>query len=209
MRHVSTVEDDAEPLSGRAYAHIVEMIVNGSLVPGEVANEVELARTLGMSRGPVREAMRRLEGRRLLVREPYQKARVISFGPKEVRELFEFREGMETVACRLATERMGTASVSALRDRLEKSRGTDDKVDIHFEIARNCGNERIREFLCGDIYDLLRIYRKWSGQAGRSPDAFDEHWQILKAMESSDATLAESLMRSHIRRATDHVVSLI
>jgi DNA-binding GntR family transcriptional regulator len=74
---------------------------------------------------------------------------------------------------------------------------------LHVRIAEGCGNDRIRRLLCDELYHLLRLYRARSGdQPGRREDAFSEHWQILRAMRARDADLAESLMRTHIGRAT-------
>ncbi len=76
-------------------------------------------------------------------------------------------------------------------------------LDLHVRIAEGCGNARIRRLLCDELYHLLRLYRARSGdQPGRREDAFSEHWQILRAMKARDADLAESLMRTHIGRAT-------
>jgi DNA-binding GntR family transcriptional regulator len=197
-------------LAEQAYAHIFEMILNGDLASGAVLNEVELARRLDVSRGPVREAVRRLEGRKLVTREPQQKARVMRLGPTEAKELFEFREGLECVACRLATGILGDAEYDEFEARLEAQRHGGAKFDLHRAIAERCGNSRIAEFLTGDLYDLLRIYRRWSGAVpGRGEDAFTEHWQIVRAMRSRDAVLAESLMRSHVQRATKQIADLL
>ncbi len=73
---------------------------------------------------------------------------------------------------------------------------------------RASGNKRIITALCDDLYHLLRIYRRHSGSVlERKDDAFEEHWQIVRAISRRDARLAESLMRSHIERAADHVAA--
>ncbi len=103
-----------------------------------------------------------------------------------------------------------THSLDALIAELERSRHTYSAsaprekgvFDFHECIVRACGNARIINLLCGDLYHLLRIYRRHSGAIiERKEEAFDEHWQILRAMKARDPHLAESLMRSHIRRA--------
>lgn len=197
-------------LSTQAYNYVFDLIMSGELEPGATLNEVELARRLDMSRGPVREAIQRLEGRKLVVREPQQKARVIQLGPAQAIELFEFREGLECVACRLATRLLTDEQLDAFESRLEAARVNGPRFDFHVVIAEHCGNSRIREFLTGDLYDLMRIYRRWSGASeGRGEEAFTEHWQILRAMRSRDANLAESLMRSHVQRATMRIAGLL
>lgn len=197
-------------LSEQAYNAIIDFILDGTLAPGAIANEMELAKKLSMSRGPVREALRRLEGRKLVTREAFQRARIVTLGPAQAREIFEFREGLEVVACRLATATVSDDEIDSFTQRLATMQQGGARFDLHLEIARCCGNKMIEEFLTGDVYDLLRIFRKWSGTSeGRGTLAYEEHWQILRAMKARDADLAESLMRSHIRRATEHVTRVL
>lgn len=208
---MNDIPEAKSTLAEQAYSAIIDFILDGTLAPGAIANEVELARRLSMSRGPVREALRRLEGRKLVTREAFQRARIVTLGPSEAREIFEFREGLETVACRLATGLISPEALDDFANRLEKAaQGEGTAFDLHLEIARHCGNTRIMEFLTHDLYDLLRIFRKRSGTSdGRGRRAFEEHWQIVRAMKARDAELAESLMRSHIRRATEHLVRVL
>ncbi|MBL8589157.1 MAG: GntR family transcriptional regulator, partial [Methylobacteriaceae bacterium] len=80
--------------------------------------------------------------------------------------------------------------------------------DFHERIVAACGNRRIVDGLCGDVYHLLRMYRRMSGAAPERKElAFTEHWQILRAIRARDADLAESLMRAHVARAGQHVLA--
>ncbi len=194
-----------------AFSMLAELIIEGTLAPGAIVNEAELAEQFGMSRGPVREAVRRLQGRRLITREPYMKARVISLSSASLLEIFEIREALEGMACKLATKRMSDEDVSNLILRLEASRAMQTKdLDFHTEIAKASGNTRIVAALCDELYYLLRLYRRKSGQMpGRGENAYREHWQIARAIQSRDADLAESLMRSHINSATERVTQQV
>ncbi|WP_425570350.1 GntR family transcriptional regulator [Pigmentiphaga soli] len=198
---------------------MLEAIYQGRLAPGGVINEVSLAQEFGVSRGPVREAIRRLQGIQLVTREPYQKARVVSLSAESALELFQMRMALEGVACNLATHRMSDEEISQVLSELEQDRrnrligggngqgrSAPRAFDFHERIVRACGNQRIIHALCGDLYHLLRIYRRHSGTVlERKHDAYDEHWQILRAIKARDAGLAESLMRSHIERAARHL----
>lgn len=191
---------------------VLNLILNCDLPPGAIVNESALAADFGVSRGPVREAIRRLQGIQLVTREPYFRARVVTLSQEAVIELFQTREALEGFACRLATERMTPERIGNLEQDLERARysnePTADRFDFHERIVREAGNQRIINILCGDLYHLLRIYRRISGAVPeRKQVAFQEHWQIVRCMKSKDADLAESLMRSHIRRASEHVVS--
>jgi len=208
---MQTVAPEAgTPRADTIYHAILDSIYQGRLAPGSVVNEAALAQEFGVSRGPVREAVRRLQGIQLVTREPYLKARVVTLDPSTARELFELRMALEGMACNLDARRMSETEIDALIAELERSRHTysngahEEKsvFDFHERIVRACGNARIINLLCGDLYHLLRIYRRHSGAIiERKEEAFDEHWQILRAMKARDPHLAESLMRSHIRRA--------
>lgn len=194
-------------LAEQALARITSFITEGELPLGSVINEVELAKRLSMSRGPVREAIRRLQGRNLVTRNQHQRARVLDLGPKEIREIFEFREALEGMACRLASQNMSDADLARLVHAVEGGHRADQEdFDLHVEIAVKCGNARIANYLCNDLYYLLRVYRRRSAElTGRHERTHEEHWQIVRAMNARDANLAESLMRTHIRRAIEHL----
>lgn len=212
-------EDTSGPLAERVFDQVLDAIYQGRLPPGSVINEVALAQEFGVSRGPVREAVRRLQGIQLVTREPYMKARVVTLSAETAMELFQMRMALEGVACSLATRRMSDADIEALfaeltLDRQQRAETTEQRekppgaFDFHERIVRASGNNRIINALCGDLYHLLRVYRRHSGTVlERTHDAYGEHWQILRAMRSRDAELAESLMRSHIERATHHLFS--
>jgi DNA-binding GntR family transcriptional regulator len=209
-------------LADSVFDKVLAAIYDGLLLPGSVVNEVELAQAFGVSRGPVREAVRRLQGVQLITREPYVKARVMSLSAESALELFQMRMALEGMACKLATQRMAPREVAELLVEFEQDRqryldaetdapdatdtATPRRFDFHERIVRASGNQRIVNALCGDLYHLLRFYRRHSGTVlERKEDAYAEHWQILRAIKTRDGDLAESLMRSHIERAANHL----
>jgi DNA-binding GntR family transcriptional regulator len=195
----------------QAFSAISAMILSGELEPGAVVNEVDLSRRLAMTRGPIREAMMRLEGRKLIVREAYQRSRVIEIGSKEMREIFEFREGVEGVATRLAAQRMSDEKLASLAVGLEdRKAGRNPGFDLHWEIANGCGNARVTQTLCDEIYYVLRMCRNRSSINPKRPvDAYEEHKGIVRAMQARDGELAESRMRKHIREAELNLATLL
>ena len=199
----------AIPLGEDVFQRMLAKIYACELAPGEIINESSLANEFGVSRGPVREAVRRLQGIQLVTREPYQRARVVALAPHEMFELFQMREAIEGYAARLAARNISDSDVTALFKDLERARngpGSGSDFDLHVRIAHASANSRIIDTLCGDLYHLFRMYRRRSGDAGgRRTEAFTEHWQILRAIQARDEDLAESLMRSHIRRAAAHL----
>ena len=113
------ISGDSATLSEQVFRSIQAAIVCGDIAPGSKISEPELARSYGISRGPLREAIHRLEGQRLLVRVPHVGARVVALSPTELIELYEIRESLESMACRLAAERMTPAEIDELRAVLE------------------------------------------------------------------------------------------
>lgn len=205
-------------VSDQAFERLVDAITRGELQPGDAVNEVELSSRLGISRGSLREAMRRLEERGLMVRTPRRGVRVASVSNSDLLEILDMREVLEGMACRLATERMSDAELGRLEAKLREHAETPELAtgqayfqsagdqDIHFLIAKGSGNERLARLLCDELYFLMRIYRfRSSERPGRAHLALDEHRAILEAMQSRDPDRAEQAMRRHIRRSRQNI----
>jgi len=210
VRPQSLVDVVAERIEGA--------IISGDLQPGSKLSEQGLAASLGVSRGPLREAIRRLEGRKLLERTPNIGVRVAELSMKDLHEVLQVREALEGMACALAATRMTDAEIKALADLLEQheqqrsvQEGTGyyqeaKDFDFHFRIVGGSRNERLVQMLCGDLYYLLRIYRyKSSTKPGRATKALQEHKEIVAALARRDPAAAEQRMRQHIRNARAYV----
>jgi DNA-binding GntR family transcriptional regulator len=186
---------ESETLSENVFRRIQAAIVNGEIAPGSKISEPELARTYGISRGPLREAIHRLEGQRLLVRIPHVGARVVSLNHAELIELYEIRESLEGMACRLAATRMSDAAFQAGVGYYQQ----EGDFDFHYRIIQGSGNSTLVQMLCDDLYQLVRMYRiQFSATPNRPHQAFAEHHRILDAIAERDGELAELLMRRHI-----------
>ncbi len=201
-------------LVGTIVQKLETAIFEGELTPGTKLSEQGLARLLGVSRGPLREAISQLEGRRLVERTPNIGPRVAKLSDTDLIDLLVVREALEGIATRFAAERMTDAEINALEKLLDKHgnqkavrEGTgyyqeSKDFDFHFIIIKASRNKRIIDMLCGDLYDLLRVYRyKSSTLNGRAERAFQEHQQIIAALASRDPDKAEAAMRQHIRNA--------
>ncbi|MBX8513069.1 GntR family transcriptional regulator [Pseudomonas cichorii] len=207
----SAAIEDSETLSENVFRRIQAAIVKGEIAPGSKISEPELARTYGISRGPLREAIHRLEGQRLLVRVPHVGARVVSLNHAELIELYEIRESLEGMACRLAAERMTAEQIDELRKVLDTHERDaafqagvgyyqqEGDFDFHYRIIQGSGNKTLSQMLCGELYQLVRMYRiQFSTTPNRPRQAFAEHHRILDAIAERDGELAELLMRRHI-----------
>ncbi|MNZ90510.1 HTH-type transcriptional repressor CsiR [compost metagenome] len=212
------LDEESGTLSDHVFRRIQSAIVRGDIAPGSKISEPELARAYGISRGPLREAIRRLEGQRLLVRVPHAGARVVSLTQAELIELYEIRESLEGMACRLAAERMSEAEIEELRRVLETHQSDEafqagrgyyqqeGDFDFHYRIIQGSGNRTLSNLLCNELYQLVRMYRiQFSATPNRPRQAFAEHHRILDAIADRDGELAELLMRRHIAASKRNV----
>lgn len=193
---------------------LVTAIVKGELAPGTKISEPELARQYGISRGPLREAIRRLEGLRLVELKPHVGARVVQLSAKELIEIYRVREALEGMAARLAALHMSQEEIDDLRSLLDRHEESiveldglayfqkEGDLDFHYRIVKGSQNEKMLELLGSDLYHLVRMYRyQFSVASSRPVRALKEHRQIVDAIEARDPELAEILMRRHISAA--------
>ncbi len=214
MKQIRPPSFTTETFADRAFEWLEEAIIKGELAPETKLDEASLAKAFGISRGPVREAIRRLEGKKLVERVPHVGARVVAFSKHNLEEILYVREALEGMACRLATERMSETELAALEDLLaghakqgplkagEYYFQRPGDYDFHYRIIKGSGSEKLKQMLIDDLYHLLRIFRyQSSSRKGRAQEALKEHRGIVAAMRGRDADTAEKLMRKHLARA--------
>lgn len=190
---------------------LCEEIIDGAYSPGDKLNEKELATRFDVSRGPIREALKRLAERNLVVLAPNAGAKVADHTTDDILHLIDVREHLEGAAARLAAVRMTQEEKAKLRLLFEAHvkavhEAEDgsyvqppEDLDFHYVIIKASGNPILFNILCGDFYPLLRMYRhQHKNVRGRGKRALEEHSRILSAIEDGDAELAEILMRRHI-----------
>ena len=182
-----TIDNATLTLADRVFSQIQDAIVKGELLAGAKISEAELTTRYGVSRGPLREALRRLEARKLLTRIPHVGVRVVELSIAELLEMYQVREVLEGMAARLAAIHATDEDVTGLKALLTR-------------------HQQQTELLCGELYHRVRLYRyQFSVTAGRPHKAFAEHSRIIEAIESRDGELAEFLMRRHISSARKNV----
>jgi len=195
----------------RVLLAIQNAIVEGDIPAGRKISEPELARRFNVSRAPLREALARLERCHLVQRIPNAGARVVSLSTENLLSLYQIREELEGLACRLAAENMPESEIEEMRQLLDKhleeqrvSEGESyyqeaGDLDFHYRIILGSKNDYLINILCDQLYFLVRMYRVQLGMTGpRVSRAFDEHRAILNAIASRDGELADLLMRRHI-----------
>ncbi|WP_168016443.1 GntR family transcriptional regulator [Halomonas salinarum] len=209
---------EVRTLAERVFNQLQSAIVRGDLAPGSKITEPGLSKAYGISRGPLREAMRRLETHRLIERVPHVGARVVKLSMKELIELFDVREALESMAARLAAEHMTAEEIAGLRELLavherqaDLRRGEayfqrEGDLDFHYMIVQGSHNRMLMTILCDDLYYLVRLYRtQFSASGSRPQRAFVEHHRIVDAIEAGDAELSELLMRRHVSASRANV----
>jgi DNA-binding GntR family transcriptional regulator len=206
-------------LQERVYRQLREAIISGDFVPGERLVETTLAAQLGVSRSPVREAIRRLEQDGLITFTPRRGVAVDSPTVSEVEDVYSVRAVLEVLATRLAARRRTSKHLDALRRavaRMEHSislRDTPAVVradgDFHRIIVEASGNAKLKEILTG-LLDVIRRARLAAhSRPGWSETALDMHHGILVAIEQQDEARAVDLMQHHADRARQFIVGTL
>lgn len=214
------IEKGYQTLTDQIFYKIQSAIICGELAAGSKISEPELARVYGISRGPLREAIHRLEGQKLVERTAHVGARVVSLSHQQLHELYQIRENLEGLACRLAAQHIDKKQIIALRDILKRHAEDDafkagngyflqeGEDDFHYCIIKTSGNKTLEKMLCDELYHLIRMYRiQFSKTPNRPHQAFNEHIRILDAIADGDAELAELLMRRHIAASYKNIES--
>ena len=210
---VSTIADTV-------FKEIQSAIVEGNISPGSKISEPALAREFGISRGPLREALSRLEACNLIERTPNVGARVVSLTPQHLVEIYLIRESLEGLAARMAAENMSDKEITELDELLEKHKKQieqdqsyyqkEGEMDFHFRIVQGSKNSHLIDMYSKDLYHLIRLYRYQFGMVSkRVPRAFIEHGQIVDAIHQRDGELAQFLMTRHICASRKNVEKMI
>ena len=218
----SDTREEPSTLSSRAFEQIKNDIISGELAQGSKIVESDLALKHGVSRGPLREAMHRLERIKLIVRVPHAGSRVITLDNQMMEDIYNAREALEGMAARLAARLMPDEDIRALIELLDQHEAEIDEheskayfqsegdIDFHYRIAVASQNQWILDHLNGELYQLLRMGRRRSGKVpSRARHALQQHRQIAQAIADRDEELAELLMRRHISSARKIVSQLL
>lgn len=193
----------------RVHGHLREEILANRLSAGTELQETALAAELGVSRGPVREALGRLAAEGLVVVRPRRGAVVRSLTKDDFIEAYEVREALEVMAARLATTRLGSdglARLESLTAAMEQH-ADHDEVDAFFEanaafhatLVDAAGNGRLREMYTQLLGQMNRYRRRSLALRGSLRQSVAEHRAILAALSSGNRELAAQLVSDHIR----------
>jgi len=209
--------DGYKPLREIVFETLRDAIINQVLRPGERLMEIQLAEEMGVSRTPVREAIRKLELEGFVVMVPRRGVYVAGISMKDIHEVFEVRSALEALAASLAAERITEEELEEMERRLvEEAKETEAnnlrsivEIDTSFHdlLYKAARNERLVHFV-NLLQEQLQRFRSASlARPGRGKIALEEHRKIVEALATRNGKLAGQLAREHIESA-EHAMLL-
>ena len=199
----------------QAYQYVLEAILSGELSPGKRVPAEAVAEALGISRMPVRDALRRLEGDGAVMIFPNRGAAVAEYSRDEVTQLIEMRAVLEGLAARLAVPHVTVAELAELRHRkLQMERSSDDlaKWMANHDGFHNYLTSLSRRPLLMKQTQRMRLmlnpyYRRYYEQSRELEILGLEHQKIIDTIEYKDAFHAEQIIRGHALVNVDRIAS--
>ena len=196
---------------------IRESILDGSLTPGDTMSQVALADELGVSRTPLREALRMLQGEGLILSEPNRRVRVAPLSLADVEELYAIRIPLEVTALRLSLPRMTPEDIAELEGYMAAMAhfaAADDYARwyvphqaFHRGLTQRAGARF--DALLQQLFDHAERYRRMHFGRQFSAQSTTDHREILDACKAGDADLASALLGRHLARTIYGIVELV
>jgi DNA-binding GntR family transcriptional regulator len=206
----------AQRAADQVYRSLRRSIILGELAPGTRLREVEVAMALRVSRTPVREAVSRLIGDRLVHELPTGGVEVAD-ASSEIFEIFHIREALEGCAARLAATRIAGDELAKLDGLIEEAEGihysaVDDRLrnnnDFHLAIAKASGSQRLFDMIGGFREFFMNV--EWLDrydQKRSAKQSLHDHREILAALHARSGDRVEQIVRRHLRRVYAKLLS--
>lgn len=200
----------------RIYEQLKNMAIGFEFLPGIRLNEIDLARKVGVSRTPVREALNRLTADGYLTFSPKQGFYRKPLAVAEIRDLYELREQLERGVARLAVERASEAALDQLEAFLDTTIDVEGKTSdevlafdegFHQRLAALTGNNELCRAL-ENVNGRIR-YVRWINMEGRRNHTQSEHREILRALRARNLEKTEALLAGHIMLRHEQIVSAV
>jgi len=208
--------DNYKPLRELVFETLRKAIISGDLKSGERLMEVQLAEELGVSRTPVREAIRKLELEGLVVMVPRKGAYVAGVSLKDVAEVFEIRASLEGLAASLAAERITEDEIEHLERLLVQIKSCVDEGNIeklihkdeefHDSLYKAARNEKLVQII-NNLREQIHRFRVTSlTNPNRAKELFEEHKRIVEALADRDSDLARKITQEHIENVENNIM---
>ena len=207
------------PLRDVVFQTLRQAILRGELKPGERLMEVRLAKKLGVSRTPIREAIRKLELEGLVLMIPRRGAEVAEITEKSMRDVLEVRRALEVLAVSLSCDRISGELIEALKEAAEefdRSLTLDDvtrtaEADVHFHdiIYRSTDNQRLIQLLSNLGEQMYRYRVEYLKHREFHPQISREHKELISYLEAGQKGQAEEKIAVHIDKQAQAVLETI
>ena len=202
-------------IADQVFDELEQAILSGVYERGEILTEIRLSEQMGVSRTPIREALRRL-GQEHIIEPTTKGVRVVGISPEDIADICEIRLRLEGLAARWAAERADDAGIRALREAVELQEFYTQKQDaesirnmdtrFHQTIYALCGSNSMRDTL-EPLHRKLLKYRRTAVSAPESArQSLREHRRIYEAIAAHDGQLAEELTVDHVRHARERIL---
>lgn len=207
-------------IADQIFEQLERDILTGKYPRGEVLSELRLSSELGVSRTPIREAIRRLEQEKIL-EDSSRGAVVVGISREDMLDMYEIRLRVEGLAARRAAERIGEAELKEMQEVLELqsfyiSKPEGDNADqiknldsrFHELLYKSSGSKAFQDTLTS-MHKKMTKYRKASvSKHSRAVESLQEHRAILEALSAHDAEKAERLTVEHVKNARNSMAEM-
>ncbi len=204
------------PLRDIVFQTLRKAILTGELEPGERLMETQLGEKLGVSRTPIREAIRKLELEGLVVMVPRKGAQVAQFTEKDIKDVLEVRAALEALAAKLACTRMDDRSFLRLQLIITEydyaARDNDMEmmiekdIEFHEAVFAATQNDKLSQMFNNMREQVDRYRIAYLKHTENSVAVIEEHTQILDALKARDVVRAEELSANHIRKQCEAIM---
>lgn len=205
-----------KPLREIVFEHLRSSILNGKLEPGERLMELQLAEQLGVSRTPVREAIRKLELEGLVEMIPRKGAYVADMSIKDILDVLEVRMFLEGLATYLAAERMSDEEIDALKEVLKKfedgmmTMEKEDMIELdnkfHDMIIKGARNNKLLQIVQGLHEQFQRFRVIYFNEYDEHEDLVKYHRAIVNAIAHRDSKEAQQYAQTHVEMIEESII---
>lgn len=219
MKDIKLEQDDFQPLRNVVFNTLRDAILRGDLQPGERLMEIHLAKKLGVSRTPVREAISMLEQEGLAVTYPRRGAQVAKMTVKDLDDVLEIREVLDTLAASLACRNMNSDDINnlaaACADFEKATRGNDIREVVrtdeafHNVIYEVSNNPRLRAILLNLKGQMYRFRFEYVKDKSNYPFLIKEHKDILEALKTRNEEEVIKHTKKHLVNQMESVRQVI
>ncbi|MBO5358977.1 MAG: GntR family transcriptional regulator [Clostridia bacterium] len=201
-------------LADQVFEHLETDILSGKYQRGDILTENHLCEILGVSRTPIREALRRLQQEHLIV-ETGKGSQVLGISEDDLRDIYIIREQLEGLAAKMAAENASAEDINELKSALELqefylAKQNSEQIrlmDNRFhEILYKISGSHVFYNTLLPLHKKVQKYRKVSLQSqSRANESVAEHREILNAIINHDAAAAEAFTAQHVKNAYEHI----